>query len=88
MHTSVRGKAGGQERVLLREAANEQTRNLFGWTCDVQSTRLEVSPPQITECHSLAGCRCSGKHWRSNTQIPQRQQGGGGAGKRERKVDL
>lgn len=79
MHTSE-GTLDCQER-LLREAVNEPTRNLFSWTCGVQSTRLEVSPSQITERHSLAGCRCSGKHRRSDPQIPQRRRGGGGAGR-------
>lgn len=60
------------------EGESERIEKLPDWSQSAQPTDLEVSLPQITERHSLAGCWCSLKRWRSDPQ--KCWWGGGGAG--------
>lgn len=77
-HTNESGT--GQGKGVSTEGASERIEKLPGGSQGAQSTGLDVSLLQITERHSLAGCWCGLKLWRSDPQIPQGWWGGGGAG--------
>lgn len=61
------------------EGASERMEKFPSLTHGAQSTGLDVSLLQTTECHSLTGCLCKLKLWRSDPQILQCCWEGGGA---------
>ena len=77
VYTNERGT--GQGRVVLMEGASERIGKLPGCTHKCSVIWSGRFPPQITERHSLAGCCCSLKLWRSDPLNPRCWWAGGGA---------